>query len=158
MFMRNEEMRKQNCKHFLEYFGFYLLTNVFPKTQYQEFLFISRVTTRKENFYFSQVVQSRHNTSNLRTNHFCIKCYVELFFNSNIPLIEKILWKNYVGFWVCNLKCTPLSTQNLFLRKSNLKFCIIFNMISFANTQSSVKIRLACSKVLLLIVSSETLK
>ena len=35
--------------------------------------------------------------------------------------------------------------------KSNLKFCIIFNIISFANAQGSVKIRLTYSKILLLI-------
>ena len=45
------------------------------------------------------------------------------------------------------LKTAPHSTQNLFSKKSNLKFCII-NLISFTNAQGSVKLRLACSKVL----------
>ena len=36
---------------------------------------------------------------------------------------------------------------------SNLKFCIIFNMISSVNYQGSVKIGLACSKTLLLTIS-----
>ena len=75
-----------------------------------------------------------------------------LFFSSIIPLyIEKNLVGNYVRFWEWNWKCTPLSAQSSFSRKSNLKFCIIFNMISFADTYGSVKIRLAYSKVLLLI-------
>ena len=43
------------------------------------------------------------------------------------------------------------------MRKSNLKFCIIFNMISFVNVQGSVKIRLPCSNVLLLTISSSNI-
>ena len=39
------------------------------------------------------------------------------FFSSKIP------WKNYVRFWKWNLKRTPESAQNCFLRKSNLNFC-----------------------------------
>ena len=77
------------------------------------------------------------------------------FFSSNIPLtLKKILWKKYVRFWIRNLKRTPHSAQNLFSRKSDLKFCIIFNLILFVNAQGSVKIRPACSKALLLTISS----
>ena len=43
------------------------------------------------------------------------------------------------------------------MRKSNLKFCIIFYMISFINAQGSVKIRIACSKALLLTISSSNI-
>ena len=68
-----------------------------------------------------------------------------------LHILNKIPWENYVRLWKFNLKRTPQSAQNSFLRKSNLKFCIIFNMIPFANYQCSVKIRLAYSKVLLLI-------
>ena len=39
----------------------------------------------------------------------------------------------------------------------DLKFCIIFNMISFVNIQASVKFRLACSKTLLLTISSSNI-
>ena len=46
---------------------------------------------------------------------------------------------------------TPVSPSISFSRKSNLKFCIIFNMISFVNAYDSVRIRLACSNILLLI-------
>ena len=60
--------------------------------------------------------------------------------------LEKIPWKNYVRFWKWNLKRTSQSAQNSFLRKSTLKFCIIFNMISFVNVHGSVKIRLAFQK------------
>ena len=42
---------------------------------------------------------------------------------------------------------TPIGTKFVF---GKIKI-IIFNMISFANAQGSVKLRLACSKVLLLI-------
>ena len=62
-------------------------------------------------------------------------------------------WKNYVKFWKWYLKLTTQSTQNSFLRKSNFKFCVLSNMISLANAQGSVKIRLVFSNVLLLIVS-----
>ena len=75
-----------------------------------------------------------------------------LLFNSNILLyIEKSPVENNVRFWKWNLKLRPQSAQNSFLRKLNLKFCIIFNMISFVNALSSVKIRLTYSKVLLLL-------
>ena len=47
--------------------------------------------------------------------------------------------------YVMNLKRIPQSIQYSLSRKSNLKLCIIFN------ARASVKIKLACSKVLLLI-------
>ena len=46
---------------------------------------------------------------------------------------------------------TPAGPKKLFLKRPNFKFCIIFKMISFTSAQCSVKIRLACSEVLLLI-------
>ena len=55
---------------------------------------------------------------------------------------EKKTWKNYVRFWKWNLKRTLQPVRNSFSRKSNLKFCIIFSIISFVNTQGSVKNRL----------------
>ena len=70
-----------------------------------------------------------------------------LFFSSNIPLenpMEKLCKVLEV-----EIKTYTQATQNSFSKKSNIKFCIIFNMISLANAQSLVKIRLACSKVLL---------
>ena len=105
----------------------------------------------KSKFSFSQTVQSSCNTSYLRTNHFCTKCQYRFLAAIFLFTLKKIPWKNYVRFWKWNIKCTPQSAQNLFSRKSNLRFCIIFNMISFANAQGSVKIRSAWSKVLLLI-------
>ena len=41
--------------------------------------------------------------------------------------------------------------------KIKFKVSITFNMISFANAQVSVKIRLACSKALLLTISSSNI-
>ena len=83
----------------------------------------------KSKFAFLQTVQSSLNTSNLRLNHVCAKCSDRFLALIYLYTLKKIY----------------------FSRKSNLAFCIIFNMISFANTQGSVKIRIACSKVLLLI-------
>ena len=45
----------QNCKHFLEYFGFYLLTAIYTEKAILRifvYLFISKITTAKVNFYF----------------------------------------------------------------------------------------------------------
>ena len=79
-----------------------------------------------------------------------------LFFSFNIPLaivtLKKILWKNYkILEMELTMYPTPQLAQSLFSGKSNLKFCFTFNMISFVNAQGLVKIKLACSKVLLLI-------
>ena len=81
-----------------------------------------------------------------------------LFFSSNIPLyivenpVEKLC-----KFLEMKLQTyTPVGLKFVF-GKSDLKFCIIFNMISFANAQGSVKIRLACSKALLLNISSSNI-
>ena len=105
----------------------------------------------KSKFAFLQTLQSSLNTSNLRMNHVCAKCSDRFLALIYLYTLKKNSWKNYVRFWKWKLKRPPKSTQNSFSRKSNLTFCIIFNMISFANTQGSVKIRIACSKVLLLI-------
>ena len=72
------------------------------------------------------------------------------FFSSNIPLYIE---KNPVVKPCKNLEMelkTYTPGQNSFSRKSNLKFCIIFNMVSITNAQGTAKIRLACSKVSLL--------
>ena len=71
------------------------------------------------------------------------------FFSSNIPLyIEKNpVEKLYKVLWMELKTYTPIGTKFVF---GKIKI-IIFNMISFANAQGSVKLRLACSKVLLLI-------
>ena len=44
-------------------------------------------------------------------------------------------------------------SPKLVSRKSNVKFCITLNMISFANAQGPVKIRLVLSRVILIILS-----
>ena len=49
---------------------------------------------------------------------------------------------------------TPVGLKFVF---EKIKFCVIFNMISFVNAQGSVKIRLACSKALLLTISSSNI-
>ena len=88
--------------------------------------------------------------------NFCAKKY-RFFALIVVYTLEKIPWKNFVKFWKWNLKRTHQLVKNSCLRKSNITFCIIFNMISFVNTQGSVKIRLACSKALLVTISSSNI-
>ena len=113
------------------------------------FLFICEVTTTKVNFRFDKHC-SQAARRLLLTSNFCTKClhhFISLIF---FYTLKKIPRKKYVSLWKWNLKRTLQSAQNSFSRKSNSEFCIIFN-ISFVNAKGSVKIRLACLKVLLLI-------
>ena len=109
------------------------------------YLFICEVTTTKVNFRFYKWC------SQAATRLICeqvVLCKIS-FDSFNIPLYIE---RNHVArFWKWNLKRTFQSVQNSFWGKLNLKFLIIFNMISFAYTQGLVKIRLAYSKVLLVI-------
>ena len=143
----------QNYKHFLEYFGStYWLESKRKKYTRNFCLFVSLQSyDDKGKFSFLQRMQSSHNKSYLQTSHFCAKCYYCLLALTFFYTLKDIPWKNYARFWKWNLKRTPQSRKNSFSRKSNLKFCIVFNLISFANAQSSVKIKLACSKVSILI-------
>ena len=116
-------------------------------------LFICEVTTIKENFCLTNSVVKPQCI--LFANKPFLRKILEEFFSSNIPLIgKKISWKNYVKLWKWSLKHTHQLYQNSFLRKSNLIISTTFKMISFSNAQESVKIRLASSKVFLIILSS----
>ena len=149
----------QNQKHFPEYFGFYLLTTIYMKKKILGiYFFICEVKKIKANF------RSYKQFSLAETRLICER----VIFPKNASqyrllalifpcILKKIPWKNYVRFWTWNFKHTPQLAQNLFLSKSNLKFSILFNIISFVNVQSSVKIRLVCSRVLLLISSSSNI-
>ena len=98
----------QNCKHFLEYSGFYLLTTVYMKKRYWEFLFI----------YF----HSYNNKSKL----FC-KMLV-LLFSSNIPLYiekKKIPQKKIVKVLETKLKTYTPVTPKFVLEK------IIFKVLHY---------------------------
>ena len=55
------------------------------------------------------------------------------------------------------LQSYTLADLKFVFEKIRFKVSIIFNMISFANDQVSVKIRLACSKALLLTISSSNI-
>ena len=127
----------QNCKHFMEHFGFYLLTidcSLYEKTILGFFvhLFICEVTTTNVHFRFDK------QRSQAVTRHFCTKCSLVL-----VSFLAPIL--------------LFLSKKKRFIfEKIDFKFCIMFNMISFANAQSSVKVRRTCSKVLLLISCKNT--
>ena len=87
----------------------------------------------KSKFFFLQIVQWRRNTPYLRTVRFCVKCWYSFLTLIFLYTLKKIPWKNYVKFWKWNWKCITQSAKNSFSRKSNLNFCIIFNMISLAN-------------------------
>ena len=80
------------------------------------------------------------------------------FFSSNIPLyIGKNPVEKLCKVLEMELKTyTPVGLKFVF-EKIKLMFCIIFNMISSVNVQGSVKIRLACSKALLLTISSSNI-
>ena len=96
------------------------------------YLFISKVTTTKVHFRFYK--QYSQGATRLIWEWAKIRKIPVSFFTFKIPLyIEKISWKNFVRFWKWNWKRTPQSARNSFSRKSNLKVCIIFNRISYAN-------------------------
>ena len=87
---------------------------------------------------------------------FCAKCQYRFLALIFLYTLKNIRWKNYVRF--CKIMEIELRTYTfLFFRKSNLKFCIIFKMISFVNVHCSVRIRSACSKAMLLTVSSSNI-
>ena len=102
----------------------------------------------------NQIFVSTNSATKFTNEPFLRKMLIS-FFSSNIPLyIEKLYWKKHYTleelFKVLEMelkKCTPV-VPKFVSEKSNLRFCIIFNMIVFTNAQGSVKTRLACSKVL----------
>ena len=100
------------------------------------FVYLRSYNDRSKFSLFLKIVQSSRNTSYLQTSHFLCKMLASFFSSKR--------------FCKWNLKHTPQSPLNSFSRKWNLKFCIVFNMISLSNAQASVKIRLACLKVLIL--------
>ena len=73
--------------------------------------------------------------------------YIKFDFCFEKHLLLKHFKNNFKIFWKYFLIVIVL----YILRKSLCKFCIIFNIISFANAQGSVKTRLLCSKVFLLL-------
>ena len=102
----------KNYTHVLEYFRFYLLTAVYTKNDTRIFFFYFLSYSDQSKFLFLQTVQSRHNTSYLRTSHFCIKYQHRFLALICLYTLKKIPWKNYVRFWKWNLKLTYQSTQN----------------------------------------------
>ena len=77
----------QNCKHFLEYFGFYLLTTVYIKKRFQEFLFIclfAKLQRQKQILVFTNsAVKVQHI---LFANQPSLPKMLVLLFSSSIPL------------------------------------------------------------------------
>ena len=87
----------QSCQHFLKYFGFYLLTTVYQKSDGRNFcLFV----------YFQSC-------SYLQTSQFCVKCYYRFLILISLYTLKKIPWKYYVRFWKWSLKRTLQSAQNV---------------------------------------------
>ena len=109
-------------------------------------LFICEVTTADVNFRFYKV-KSQHV---LFVNEPFLRKILLLFFSSIISLyIERNPKERSYEVLRMELKMyIPVGPKFVF---EKIKFYIIFNMISFPNVQVSVKIRLACSKVFLLI-------
>ena len=93
------------------------------------YLFIPKIYSVKTKFSVLQTVQLRCYTFYWLTSQFCF--FFWLSYSSKHW--KKSCENNYIRFWKWKLKRTPQLTQNLFTRKSKLKFCIIFNLISFAN-------------------------
>ena len=83
-----------------------------------------RSYNNESKFSILQTVQSSRNKSNLRTSHFCAKCYYHFLALIFLYTLQKIPLKNHVRFSKWNLKTTPRSAQNSFSIKSNLNFCI----------------------------------
>ena len=75
----------------------------------------------RSKFLFLQTLQSHHNTSYLRTSHFCKRCqycFLALIF---LYTLKNVPWKNYVRFLKWNLKHTLQSAQNSFSSKSKFQ-------------------------------------
>ena len=80
----------QNCKRFLEYFGFCLLNTVYTKKQHQK------------NFHFYKQCMFY-----LGMSHFCIKCQYCFLAQIFLYTLKKNLSKKYVRFWKWNLNVHP---------------------------------------------------
>ena len=113
------EFHFQNYKHFLKYFGLYILTTVNTKKRYQEFLFICLFTKLQRqksiSLFRSSAVKPQHV---LFENQTFLHKKLILFFSSNIPL--------YIGKSPVEKLCKVLEMElktyttvgGVFLRKS----------------------------------------
>ena len=105
------EIHFQNYKHFLKFFGLYVLTTVNTKTRYQEFLLIclfTKLQRHKKSFVFRNSVVKMQRV--LFGNEPFLRKMLESFFGSNIPLyIGKNPVEKLLRFWKWNLKRTPQS-------------------------------------------------
>ena len=130
----------QNQKHFLKYLGFCLLATAYEKTILGIFvcLFICEVTTTKVNFdFYKQCIQD--------AIHFLTKCYYRFLALIFLCTLKKNTAEKLCKTLEMELKSHTPAGPDFFLRKSNLKFCFIFDMILLANAQGLVNFRLACS-------------
>ena len=132
------EFHFQNWKHFLEYFGFYLLTTIYIKKNdarsFCLFVYFQSYNNKSKNFVFINCAVKKQHV--LYANKEFLHKVLVLYFSSNIHLyIEKNPMEKLYKILEMKLKMyTPVSPSISFSRKSNLKFCIIFSMISFVNT------------------------
>ena len=77
----------QNCKYFLEYFGFYLLTTFSTKKRYYEFLFtclFPKLQRQKYIYVFTNSPVKEQQI--LFPNQLFLRKMLVSFFSSNIPL------------------------------------------------------------------------
>ena len=137
----------QNRKNFWNIMGSTYDYSINKKTiLWLFYLFISKVTTTKVKlrFYKQCTVKPQHF---LFTNKPFLRKMLESYFSCIISLYIE---KNPVEKLCKVLEMEPERHTCVDLKfhseKTNLKFCFIFNMISFTNAQGSIKIILACSK------------
>ena len=117
-------------------------------------MYICKFITIKVNFaFYKQCRQAETRLISKRTifpqNASIVVALISLF------RLKKILWNNYLRFWKQDSKRPPQSAPNSFSKKSDLKFCIQQDFIR--QHPVFTKIRLACSRALLLIISSSNI-
>ena len=116
------------------------------------YLFIYEVTMIKILVFRNSAVKPQHVF--FESELFLRKLLIS-FFSSNIPLYTgKSPEEKLCKVLEMELKTHSPVGLKFISEKIKFKVFIIFNMVSFDNTQGSVKIRLPCSKAFLLTISS----
>ena len=115
------------------------------------YLFICQVTVTKVNIHFLKLCTEA--ATRLISEWAIFAQNTSIVFSSIIPLyIETNPDEKLCKVREMKLKKAHTCRAKIRFRENqNFNFCIIFNIISFVNAQGSVKIRLACQKVLILI-------
>ena len=144
----------QNYEYLLKYFGHYLLTTVYTKKRYQEFLFVYlQGYSDKSNFSFLKNSAVKPQYILFAKEPFLRKILLP-FFCCNILHIEKSPAEKSCKVLEMEIKTyTPISLRLVF-EKIKFKVLQYIQHVSIVNAKGSVKIRLACSKAFLPTISS----